>query len=182
MLQLPVRIREELWDERKEEFIPPVYQTIQLEHSLVSISQWESRWNKPFLTKEDKTSEEILDYIKCMTVTENVDPTIYDKLTENDLRKIYNYINAPMTATTLPPDRSGKRNRERITSELIYYWMVALTIPFDPCERWHIARLLTLIQVCNIKNTPPKKMNKRDILSRNAALNEARKRKFNTTG
>lgn len=181
MLQLAIRVRDEMWDERKEEFIPPVYQTIQLEHSLISLSKWESKWCKAFLTKEDKTSEEILDYIKCMTVTENVNPEIYDRLTESDLRKIYDYINASMTATILPPDRSGKRNREVVTSELIYYWMVALQIPFE-CQYWHLSRLLTLVQVCNVKNTPPKKMSKREIMSRNAALNEARKKKWNTTG
>ena len=116
-----------------------------------------------------------------MTITQNVDPEVYNCLRNSDIDKVNSYIQAPMTATTFMEDKSGKGNREIITSELIYYWMIALNIPFE-CQKWHLNRLLTLIRVCNIKNTPPKKRSKRDIMNQNAALNAARRRKFNTSG
>lgn len=171
----------EKWDELKEEFIYSKEQKLQLEHSLVSISKWESKWNKSFLYTRNKTDDEILDYVKCMTITQNVDPEIYKNLTVYNFEQINGYINAPMTATHFSEDSTGKKNNERITSELIYYWMIALNIPFE-CQKWHINRLLTLIRVCNIKNQPPKKRSRREIMSRNAALNAARKKQLNTKG
>lgn len=172
----------ELWDEARQEFISTKEQTLQLEHSLVSISKWESKWNKPFLSKAEKTYEETLDYIKCMTLTQNVDPEVYNFLTIANIDEINKYIEAPMTATTFPPDRQSKGNSEVVTSELIYYWMIALQIPFDKCEKWHLNRLLTLIRVCNIKNSPPKKMSKSEIMRRNAELNAARRKQLNSKG
>lgn len=171
----------ELWDESKEEFVNTKEQTLQLEHSLVSLSKWESKWCKPFLSKDTKTEEEDLDYIKCMTITQNVDPSVYEFI-PNDIREeIKKYINAPMTATWFSDDKGGKSGSEQITSELIYYWMITQNIPFE-CEKWHLNRLLTLIKVCNIKNQPPKKMGKKAIMSRNSALNAARKKQLNTKG
>ena len=181
MLQVKVPLTKEGWDEEKGEFIEPKFQVLQLEHSLVSLSKWESKWCKPFITNTGKTPEELLDYIKYMTVTQNVKPEVYDHLTEDNIEEIEAYINAPMTATTFSEDKNGKNNREIITAELIYYWMIALQIPFE-CQKWHLNRLLTLIRVCNIKNAPPKKMNKKDIMSRNAALNAARRKKMNSKG
>ena len=181
MLQIKVPLIAERWDEEKEEFIEAKYQTLSLEHSLVSLSKWESKWCKPFLTKEDKTAEETLDYIKFMTVTQNVKPEIYDHLTADNIAEINDYIGAPMTATTFSDDRTSKNRREIITAELIYYWMIALNIPFE-CQKWHLNRLLTLIRVCNIKNSPPKKMSKQEIANRNAALNAARRKQLNTKG
>lgn len=172
----------ELWDEARQEFISSKEQTLQLEHSLVSISKWESKWNKPFLSKVEKTYEETLDYVKCMTLTQNVDPEVYNFLTVDNIEAINKYIEAPMTATTFPPDRHSKGNSEVVTSELIYYWMIALQIPFDKCEKWHLNRLLTLIRVCNIKNSPPKKMSKSEIMRRNAELNAARRKQLNSKG
>jgi hypothetical protein len=171
----------EHWDEVKQEFIQTKEQTLQLEHSLVSLSKWESKWNKPFLSKEVKTNEETLDYIKCMTISQNVDPNIYNCLTSEHIAQINKYIEAPMTATTFTEDKNGKRNREVITAELIYYWMIALTIPFE-CQKWHLNRLLTLIRVCNIKNAPPKKMGKKATASHYAQLNAARRQQMNTRG
>ena len=171
----------ELWDEETQEFIQVKEQTLQLEHSLVSLSKWESKWNKAFLGKQPKSVEETLDYIKCMTLTKNVDPNIYKWISNENIQKINKYIDAPMTATTFMEDPSNKRNNEIVTSELIYYWMVTLNIPFE-CQKWHLNRLLTLIRVCNVKNTPPKKRSRREIMSRNAALNAARKKKLNTKG
>ena len=171
----------ELWDEKNEIFIHTTEQTLSLEHSLVSLSKWESKWCKPFLGKERKTQEETIDYIRCMTLTQNVDPKAYLFLTDENIRQVNEYIEAPMTATWFAEDKNGKPNREQITSELIYYWMIALNIPFE-CQKWHLNRLLTLVRVCNIKNQPPKKMSKKEVMSRNAALNAARKQQMNTKG
>lgn len=171
----------ELWDESKLEFIILKGQTLKLEHSLVSLSKWESKWHKPFLTKQAKTTEETIDYIKCMTLTQNVDPAIYNSITNDIFMEVNRYIENPMTATTFYNDHSKGGGKETITAELIYYWMIALNIPFE-CQKWHLNRLLTLIRVCNIKNQPPKKMSKRDMLSRNAALNAARRKQLNTKG
>ena len=171
----------EQWDEAKQEFIYTKEQTLSLEHSLVSLSKWESRWCKPFLTKQEKTFEETLDYIKFMTITQNVDPEIYRYLTNENINEINRYIEAPMTAAYFSDEKNSKTNREQITAELIYYWMIALNIPFE-CQKWHLNRLLTLIKVCNIKNQPPKKRSKKEIMSRNAALNAARRKQLNTKG
>lgn len=171
----------ELYDEEKEEFVNRKAQTLQLEHSLVSLSKWESKWRKAFLSNNNKTDEEILDYVKCMTLTQNVDPETYKYLTPENIKQINEYIGAPMTATCFSEEKGGKSNREIVTAELVYYWMIALNIPFE-CQKWHLNRLLTLIRVCNIKNAPPKKRSKRDIMSRNAALNAARRKQLNTRG
>lgn len=181
MLQLNIPIGREGWDDVNEEFIAPKVQTIQLEHSLISLSKWESKWCKPFFSRQDKSNEEILDYIKCMTVTQNVKPEIYDYLTQDNILQIQEYIEAPMTATRITKGRGSKSSGEEITSELIYYWMIALNIPVE-FEKWHIKRLLTLIEICNIKNQPAKKMSKREIMSRNATLNAARRQQMNTRG
>ena len=171
----------EVFDEFTGEFVSIKEQTLQLEHSLISISKWESRWCKPFLSKQDKTSEEVIDYIKCMTLNKNVSDDVYGYLTQSNINAINEYIGAPMTATYFSGTERGKKSNEQITSELVYYWMIALNIPFE-CQKWHINRLLTLIRVCNVKNTPPKKMSKREIISRNAALNAARRQQLNTKG
>ena len=181
MLRLTIPARE-FYIEETNEFITTKEQTLQLEHSLVSLSKWESKWCKSFISsREEKTREETIDYIKCMTITQNVDPSVYTYLTQDNINQVLEYINAPMTATYFSDDKTGKTNREPITSELIYYWMVSLQIPFK-CEKWHLNRLITLIRVCNLKNQPPKKMSKRDLMSRNAKLNAARRQKHNTKG
>ena len=171
----------ELWDEEKEEYIYMPEQVLQLEHSLVSLSKWESKWCKPFLYQKEKSYEETVDYIKCMTLNKNINSFVYYSLTMDNFDEINKYINAPMTATTFSDDKNSKPNREIITSEIIYYWMIALSIPFE-CQKWHLNKLLTLIRVCNVKNTPPKKMNRREVASRYAAINAARKKQFNTHG
>ena len=171
----------EKWDPMNQEFINTKEQTLRLEHSLVSLSKWESKWCKPFLTKTEKTLEETIDYIKCMTLTQNVDPEVYNNLTNENIAQIYSYIEAPMTATYFSEDKSGKPNREQITAELIYYWMIAFNIPFE-CQKWHLNRLLTLVRVCNVKNQPPKKHSRNELLSRNAALNAQRRAQLGTKG
>ena len=170
----------EFYDEDNNEFIMFNEQVLQLEHSLVSISKWESKWHIPFLDGKDKTLEQIIDYVRCMTITQNVKPEVYNRLTEDNLKAINDYIENPMTATTFS-DINQRTSREIITSEIIYYWMVSFNIPFE-CQKWHLNKLLTLIKVCNIKNSPPKKMSRQEILSRNRALNEARKKNLNTRG
>lgn len=181
MLQITVP-ENELFDERTMTFVRVKQHTLQLEHSLVSLSKWESRWNKAFLSKSNtKTDEEVLDYVRCMTLTQNVDPNVYLVLTNNNIEQINKYIEAPMTATVITDEKNAKRNNETVTAELIYYWMIALNIPWE-CQKWHLNRLLTLIKVCNVKNTPPKKMSKRDIMSRNAAINAARRKQLNSRG
>lgn len=183
-ITIPAVKDSEYWDERQEMFVkvPGIKEhTLQLEHSLVSLSKWESKWQKAFLSKEEKTEEETLDYVKCMTLTQNVNPAVYKHLTQENIRQVNDYIAAPMTATYFSDDKSRGSNRETVTAELIYYWMIALQIPFE-CQKWHLNRLLTLIRVCNIKNAPPKKMSKRDIMSRNAKLNAARRQQLNSRG
>lgn len=181
MLQIVVPISPEGWDERKQEFVEPEEKILQLEHSLISISKWESKWHKAFLSKNEKTDEETFDYIKCMTLTQNVDPSIYDHLTTDNVNQIKAYIDDPMSASIVPKSPEGKNNHEVVTSELIYYWMISLTIPLE-CQKWHLNRLLKLIEVCNYKNTPPKKRSKSEIMRSNAALNAARRRQYGTRG
>jgi hypothetical protein len=180
MLRLEIELEPEKWDEAKEEFIPPITTTIELEHSLVSLSKWESKYCKPFISKEAKTYDETLDYIQFMTLTPNVDLSVYEHLTDRNVEEINRYIEAPMTATTVPDTGTGI-SRETVTAELVYYWMTALNIP-DRYESWHLNRLLTLIKVCNFKNRPPKNVSAQDVISRNKALNAARKKKYNTKG
>ena len=181
MLTITVPISPEGWDDDKQEFVEPKTKILQLEHSLVSLSKWESKWHKPFFSKKELTAEEMLDYIKCMTLTKNMDPDVYNHLTENNVKEVKDYIEDPMTATTFSKEDKGHGNGEIVTSELIYYWMIASNIPFE-CQKWHLNRLITLIRVCGVKNTPPKKRSKRDIMSRNAALNAARRKQMNTKG
>lgn len=171
----------EMWDEKNEKFIDIKECRLQLEHSLVSLSKWESKWCKPFLFTNDKTAEEIMDYVRCMTLTTNVSPEVYYGLTSENIKAINAYIEAPMTATYFGSEQNGSGKREVVTSELIYYWMIALNIPFE-CQKWHLNRLLTLIRICNIKNQPAKKMSRKEIMSRNAALNAARRKQLGTKG
>jgi hypothetical protein len=172
----------ELFDEKEQVFINTKGYELQLEHSLVSLSKWESKWQKPFLTTKDKTTEETIDYIRCMTISQNVDPSAYKFIRQKEIDIISEYIDSPMTATTInTPQEKGKINKEVITAEIVYYWMIAFNIPFE-CQKWHLNRLLTLISVCNIKNQPKKKIGRREAMSNQRALNEARKAKFNTKG
>jgi hypothetical protein len=180
---------QEGFDEEKQEFIKFPAVKIQLEHSLISISKWEAKWHKPFLkSSNDLSQEEIIDYIKCMTISPgNLDDRTYYLLTRDKVNQITDYIQNPMTATWFSESEDPKKTKqETITSELIYYWMVALQIPFE-CQKWHINRLLTLIRVCNEKNkeaspNKKKKASQRELMSRAEALNQQRKAKYNTKG
>lgn len=173
-----------IWDEENEKFVTIKGTDLQLEHSLISLAKWESKWHIPFLKKEDKTDEQIQDYIRCMTLTQHVDPNVYNYMPTHVLKEIFDYIEDPMTATwfnNIEEKQSGIGRRETITAEIVYYWMVTLNIPVQ-FEKWHLNRLLTLIRVINVKNAPAKKMSKRDILARNRQLNAARRAKHGSKG
>lgn len=178
VIKMPAK---EFYDEEKNEFIYSKNSTLVLEHSLLSIAKWESKWHKPYLTKEDKTEEEQLDYINCMSINGDIDASTLKALGRKEKNLIMAYIQDPMTATTITK-QNKKPSRDIITNELIYYWMTELNIPFDPCQKWHINRLLMLIQVASIKKEPPKKMNPNTAMRRQAALNSARRAKHHTRG
>ena len=185
MLKLTVS-GEEQWDEEKEEFIPslsPV--TLILEHSLISLSKWESKWHKPYLSTK-LNREQTIDYIRCMTIN-NVDDVVYDYITDSQLNEIADYISNPMTATwftdekTGMPHKQGRMKGEVVTAEIVYYWMISGNIPVE-FEKWHLNRLLTLIRVIGEKNQPPKKMSRTDIARQYAQLNAQRRAKLGTKG
>lgn len=169
-----------LWDPVKEEFLYVKSQKLLLEHSLLSISKWEAKWKKPYLSSE-KTPIEVVDYIRCMTLTKNVDPNVYYAIPTSELEKLQNYITDPMTATTFSNREQKRPSREVITAEILYWQMAQLNIDLE-WEKRHLNRLITLIQVCAIKSQPPKKMSKSEIARQNKALNAARRRQHHTRG
>lgn len=170
----------ELYDSSKNLFITYKESSLTLEHSLMSISKWESKWHKPYFSSEKKTPAEIKDYIRCMTISQIPDEYIYDRLSSENINQINDYILDPMTATTFK-DEKKRKSREIITSEVIYYLMVTYGIPFE-CQKWHINKLFTLIKVCEIKNSPPKKMSKNDVLKQYKELNAYRRSVLNSKG
>jgi len=155
MLEIEV-VTDENFDETTSMFVVAKSVKVRLEHSLVSLSKWESVWEEPFLGKEKKTTEQTISYVEMMLIDE-IPQEIFHRLLEKHIDEIQTYVNSPMNATKLPKSGNKTAPKETITAELIYYWMAQLNVPFD-CERWHLTRLFTLIQVINIKNTPPKKM------------------------
>lgn len=169
------------FNQETQEFLSYPSRTLALEHSLMSISKWESKWKKPFLSNEPKTYEETVDYIKCMTLNSGVSDDAYIGLTKDIFAKINAYIDDPMTASTVSDKGRGRSSRQIVTSELIYYWMIELGIPFE-CQKWHLNRLLMLIRICEAKNTPGKKMSKKEVYQQYRALNEARKNRTGSRG
>lgn len=169
----------ELFDEKTNRFITIHGRELQLEHSLVSVSKWESKWKKPFLGATKKNREETIDYVRCMTITQNVDPIIFLGLTDENIETVNRYIDDPMTATTFKNDK--KVNRQVITSEIIYYWMISLGVPME-CQKWHLNRLLALIRVCDEKNKPAKNKSRKDVMAENRALNQLRKARSGSHG
>lgn len=186
MLQLivPEAKEEELWDENNNEFVmKPGFKggVLQLEHSLISVSKWEAKWHKVYSSPKPKTVEEVIDYIRCMTLNKDVKPEIYDYLTVDNLKQIDDYIKDSMTATRITKKPGKGSTHKEISSELIYSWMIDCEIPFS-CEKWHLNRLLTLIGVCNERSSPGKKMSKKSLLKQNSALNAARRSQMHTRG
>lgn len=166
---------EEYYDERRSMFRRSDGGVLLLEHSLASLSEWESKWKKPFMSNSAKTRDELIDYIRCMTVNrDNVSYNLYDFLKTEHIEKISKYMEDSMTATTVK--NNGPPSRKIVTAEVIYSWMVALNIPFE-CQNWHLNKLLMLIRVCNESQKPPKKMGKAETMRQNTALNRARKAK-----
>jgi hypothetical protein len=171
----------EMFDEQSREFVMEGNVTLELEHSLVSLSKWESKHEKPFLGAEEKSTAEVLDYIKFMAVTPDVPDDVWKKLSEENVSQINDYIEAKMTATWFSEPPGAPKTRDVITAELIYYWMITFEIPFE-CETWHLNRLFTLIRVCNIKQSKPQKMSRSELAARNRELNAQRKKQLGTRG
>jgi len=177
---LKIKVPEtEFYDERAGEFVNVKEQALTLEHSLLSIAKWESKWKKPFLSSNDKSYAEQVDYIRCMTITPDVDPIVYRCLTNSNIKAINEYIESPMTATTIKSN--NRRSNKIITSEVIYGWMVSLGIPFET-QKWHLNRLMMLIQVCSIQNQPEKKMSRKEAMRQQRTLNAARRAKTGSRG
>lgn len=180
MLKLIV-LGQEHWDEKKQEFVYNKEVSLQLEHSLVSLSKWEAKWKKPYLSREPLSYEETVDYIRCMTLTQNVDQDVYLRLTSANIAEVNRYIRDPMSAAQTRKSKSPDGHRSVMTSETIYADMVALGIPFE-CQKWHLNRLIALIRECDRRNRPPKKLSKEEIMKRNIALNMDRRKRLNTSG
>ena len=182
MLQLNVLLSES-YDEKNSSFLMET-RTLKLEHSLVSLSKWESKYEKPFLSNETKTSEEILDYIRMMDLEEETPPEIFHHLTQEQFHQINDYINTKQTATWFNKKGKAKPNRQTVTSELIYYWITSYGIPWE-VERWHLNRLFTLIEVFNEERSTkekPKRTSAESMAAERRALNEARKKQMGTSG
>lgn len=177
----------EFYDEKKEEFLPPIdikETKLQLEHSLLSLKKWESKTHKPFLKDKEKTYDELSYYIQCMTLTHNVDPEVYHWIPENVINQVIEYINDPMTATWFSNNTfvgAQTTKRQTVTAEIIYYWMISLNIPVE-FQKWHLNQLLTLIKVVNVSNKPPEKVDKRAAARERAALNRQRREMYNSKG
>ena len=181
--------KQDLWDENTERFIAVPQTTLLLEHSLLSLSEWESDYKKPYIVNnprlaEPRTRKETLDYVKCMTLNrdEVTDENVYLALSNSQLREIDEYINDKRTATTFVKNPTERPGGKFITSELIYYWMSTFNIPYIPCETWHLNRLLTLIKVCSEEQKAPNKKNKRSNLEEQRRLNEMRRKQLGTSG
>lgn len=178
----------ELWDENKQEFINFPGAKIMLEHSLIAISKWEAKYRKAYLSMDKKTEAETRYYVKCMTITPNVPDLAYRCLTSENYKEIKAYIDSPMSATTFRENKNHPHSNEKITSELIYYWMVSNQVPFE-CEKWHINRLMNLLKICSIKNQEsqkgmkkPKKTASSSHMASMAALNAQRRAALGTKG
>lgn len=171
----------EMYDEADEVFVTEGDVTLDLEHSLVSLSKWEQMYEKPFLDKSEKSTEEVLTYIKLMVVTPDISPEVFQKLSQKNIDEVNAYLDRKMSATWFNDSPGAPASREIITSELIYYWMITFQIPFE-CQHWHINRLFTLIRVCNLKTAKPKKMSRNEMAARNRELNEQRKKRLGTKG
>lgn len=177
------------WDNEKQEFVPlKPSQTLHLEHSLVSIKKWESKWHKPFLSKDPLTNVELLDYIRCMTITQNVSDEVYSRLSVNNIKEIQAYMDDPHTATWFgtkggPKKTTGFGGGRVVTAELIYYWMISYSIPVE-FQKWHLNELMTLIKIFNEENKPKgkQKVNQSEAAIERARLNAERKAAMHTSG
>jgi hypothetical protein len=186
MLRLSIVVAEE-YDESTSEFADSKTVEIELEHSLVSLSKWECKYGKPFLgdrpflEEDEKTEVEVLDYVRMMIIGPVPPDDVLAKLSPGNVKEIQNYINAKMTATWFSSDPSPSINREIVTAEIIYYWMITLGVPFE-CQYWHLNRLMTLLRVCNLKNQPKKNMTTAEAAAMQSDLNQRRRAELGTKG
>lgn len=180
MLRLQVP-KTEVYDEEQGRFITIPEKVLVLEHSLKSVAKWESKWNVSFLSDKEKSREQTLDYIGCMSINQDIDSAILGRLTRKELNLIIEYINAKMTATTINRRKPQRPTNEKITAEIIYWWMIQYGIPPE-YEKWHLNRLLTLIDVCSIKGGPKQKMSMSEQMAQQRALNKARQAQYKTRG
>lgn len=171
----------ELFDQETSTFTTIGDRLIELEHSLLSLSKWESKFQKPFLSSTAKTTEEVFEYIKFMILTDPIPDEVFTNLTETNLEAIQEYIESKQSATTFREMKQSRGRSETITSELIYYWMVTYQIPFE-CEAWHLNRLFSLIRICGIKNSKPKKMSQTELREYNRKLNSERRSALGSSG
>ena len=180
---MPLKIfipEQDLWDDSRGEFIPIKEHKLTLEHSLVSLTKWESKWCKPFLSPEEKTQEEIKDYVRCMIMDEDVEDEIIYAFTPTDLKQVETYIAKDQTATTFPEEKKSNepKSNELMTSELIYYYLGQMQCLSPTIENWHLSRILTLIRVASFKNKGEQKLNKKEALAQCEDIREANMRKF----
>lgn len=180
MLTITVGVTD-VFDEEAQAFTTQGGVALQLEHSLVSLSKWESIHEKPFLGVAAKTPEEVFSYIECMVLDTNSPEEILHRLSKENMEQINAYIDAKKSATWFSDQPGAPKSRETITSELVYYWMTVFNIPFE-CETWHLNRLFTLIRICNVKQAKPKKMSRAEVAQRNRELNARRKAEHGTKG
>lgn len=181
---MPITIKvpdREFFDQVNNRFLTIKGRSLTFEHSLLSITKWESKWHKPYLSKTKKTREEAIDYLRCMCLDKVEDSTVFMAIDEHGMKEISAYIENPMTATTFREDNK-RQSHEIITNEIVYYWMTELNIPFDPCQKWHFNRLMTLIRVASIKKQPPKKMGKKEWAAQRSAINAQRRAKYGSKG
>lgn len=179
---LTIVISDEHFNEATLEFIQVPSQVLQFEHSLVSLSKWEALYEKAFLGKGEKSKEEVFGYLKCMLLTPNVPDEVFFGMSQENMDQINRYIESKQSATTFPNMPKERGSGETITAELIYYWMVALSIPFEPCQNWHLNKLLSLIKVCNVKNSPPKKRTRSEMIAERNRINAERRAQQNSRG
>lgn len=172
----------EFYDEESELFVTVGETQLELEHSLVSLSKWESRWEKPFIGNAEKTTEQVTSYIQFMCLTPDVPPEVFDRVSNENLQEINDYLNSKMTATWFSADETATKGpQEVITSEVVYYWMITMNVPME-CQHWHLERLFTLLKVIQLKSAPPKKRNRADVAAQRRALNQKRQQEFGTKG
>ena len=171
-MRLIIPARDDLWDESTGTFISMKEQVLHLEHSLISLSKWESKVKKPFLSSSNKTAEEWLFYNKCMTLNQLSD-YVYNFITPEMMEEVLNYIEDPMTATTFSDFTNSNGRPEVVTSEIIYYNMFSFGIPIE-LEKWHLNRLIALIRVFSIKGGNTKKMSKAEAAAFQRSINDRR--------
>lgn len=172
----------EYYDEKEGRFKVRKGRKLLLEHSLISIVRWESKWKTPFISNKDKTQEQSSDYIRCMCTNLPEDLTLFKTLTKKEIAVVDAYINDSMTATTISRKGPKRPSREIVTSEIIYWWMIQYNIPFDPCEKWHLNRLMTLIEVCGAKGGPQQKMGVKEQMAQQRMINATRRARLNSKG